>query len=79
MKTRLPHLLAVAVTLASIALLGGASRAATPLASALPPAASFTARVDNPWFPLLPGSRYLYTGVKDGKPSRDVVTVTHGT
>lgn len=45
----------------------------------LPPASSFSARVDNQWFPLKPGTRYVYTGVKDGKPSRDVVTVTHRT
>ena len=41
--------------------------------------AGFSAHVDNTWFPLLAGTRYLYTGVKDGKPSRDVVTVTHQT
>jgi hypothetical protein len=45
----------------------------------LPPASTFSARVDNPWFPLKPGTRYLYTGEKDGKPSRDIVTVTHRT
>lgn len=45
----------------------------------IPPASSFTTRIDNPWFPLRPGSRYVYTGVKDGEPSRDVVTVTHET
>jgi hypothetical protein len=39
----------------------------------------FSARVDNPWFPLRPGTMYIYNGVKDGKPSRDVVTVTHRT
>ena len=48
-------------------------------ASAMPPAASFTARIDNQWFPLEPGTRYVYTGVKDGKPTRDVMTVTHRT
>jgi hypothetical protein len=37
----------------------------------------FTARVDNPWFPLKPGTRYEYVGIKDGRPSRDVVVVTH--
>jgi hypothetical protein len=37
----------------------------------------FSARVDNAWFPLTPGARYVYAGVKDGQPSRDVVTVTH--
>lgn len=46
-------------------------------ASATPPASSFTASVDNVWFPLEPGTRYVYRGVKDGAKSRDVVTVTH--
>src|ERR1051326_3951524 len=36
----------------------------------------FSAHVDNPWFPLRPGTTYVYRGVKDGKPARDVVTVT---
>ena len=44
-----------------------------------PPASEFSAHVDNPWFPLRAGTRYIYTGVKDGQPSRDVVTVTHET
>jgi hypothetical protein len=39
----------------------------------------FSAHVDNPWFPLKPGTQYVYRGIKDGKPSRDVVTVTHRT
>jgi hypothetical protein len=42
----------------------------------MPPASSFTTRVDNPWFPLLRGTRWVYTGVKDGKQTRDVVIVT---
>ncbi len=50
------------------ALLSGSSSAA---------GRSFTARVDNPWFPLKPGTTYVYRGAKDGKPARDVVTVTH--
>jgi hypothetical protein len=39
----------------------------------------FSAHVDNPWFPLAPGTQFVYTGVKDGQRSRDVVTVTHRT
>jgi hypothetical protein len=39
----------------------------------------FSAQVDNPWFPLEPGTRYVYAGVKDGQRSRDVVFVTHRT
>jgi hypothetical protein len=38
--------------------------------------AKFSPRVDNPWFPLRPGTTYVYRGVKDGQPARDVVTVT---
>jgi hypothetical protein len=46
-------------------------------AVAAPRPLQFSATVDNPWFPLTPGTVYVYRGVKDGKPSRDVVTVTH--
>jgi hypothetical protein len=37
----------------------------------------FSARVDNPWFPLRPGTTYVYRGTKDGEPLRQVTTVTH--
>ena len=36
----------------------------------------FAAKVDNPWFPLEPGTTYVYQGRKDGKPSREVLEVT---
>jgi hypothetical protein len=39
----------------------------------------FTNHVDNPWYPLRPGTTLVYRGVKDGKPSRDVVMVTSAT
>jgi hypothetical protein len=45
----------------------------------MPPPSSFTTRIDNQWFPLRPGTRWVYTGVKDGKRGRDIVTVTHRT
>src|SRR5690242_17219885 len=82
MKKRILHLctLAVACGAAGTAAGGGTARGRhvgeTP---PLPPVSSFSARVDNQWYPLEPGTRYVYTGVKDGKPSRDVVTVTHQT
>src|SRR5213594_754642 len=41
--------------------------------------AGFSANVTNPWYPLRPGSVYVYRGVKDGQPSREVMTVTHRT
>jgi hypothetical protein len=71
-----PLFLAV-LTLAST-VPSGAGNTTTPPLPPLPPPSSFSARVDNPWFPLLPGTRWVYTGVKDGRPSRDVVTVRHG-
>jgi hypothetical protein len=37
----------------------------------------FSANVDNPWFPLKPGTTFRYEGVKDGKPAVDLFTVTH--
>jgi hypothetical protein len=39
----------------------------------------FVSKVDNPWFPLVPGTTFVSRGVEDGKASRDVVTVTHRT
>lgn len=44
-----------------------------------PDAAGFASLVDNPWFPLRPGTTYVYRGVKDGQPSRDVFTVSAAT
>ncbi|HZE29621.1 MAG TPA: hypothetical protein VE055_05945, partial [Gaiellaceae bacterium] len=40
---------------------------------------TFSADVTNEWFPLRPGSVYHYRGVKDGEPSREVMTVTDRT
>jgi hypothetical protein len=53
--------------------------AATAAAAGPPGPARFAARVDNAWFPLAPGSVYVYRGVKDGRAARDVVTVTRRT
>jgi hypothetical protein len=44
-----------------------------------PNPANFSARVTNPWFPLIPGTTDVYRGVKDGKAARDVLTVTDST
>ncbi len=53
---------------------GLAARAVAP-----PKPSSFTARVDNLWFPLRPGSSYVYRGVKEGHAARDVLRVTRST
>jgi hypothetical protein len=48
-----------------------------PIAS--PDPASFTATIDNAWFPLLPGMTLTYRGTKDEEPAVDIVTVTNET
>jgi hypothetical protein len=35
----------------------------------------FTGHVDNPYFPLVPGTTFRYRGTKDGKPTVDVYRV----
>jgi hypothetical protein len=60
------------ITLAALALSAPAS--ASPDRSR-----DFVRTVDNPWFPLKTGSIWRYRGVKDGKPSKDVVKVTGAT
>ena len=70
-------LLSTAATLLAATMLV-ASLAATSSASG----AVFTstsARVNNPWFPLKPGTTYVYMGVKDGLPAVDILRVTHRT
>jgi hypothetical protein len=42
-------------------------------------AANFVAVVDNPWFPLKPGTTYTYRGAKEGTKAVDVYTVTRKT
>jgi hypothetical protein len=87
-------LTAAAAALTTAAVAGPTAQATGPTAQATgtaagpaqrgtphhPPAAQFTrGRVDNQWFPLKPGTRFVYRGHEDGDRSRDVVTVTYRT
>ena len=56
-----------------------ASQVAPPSTSPAIDPARFTSTVDNPWFPLAPGTTLTYRGTKDGKPAVDIVTVTSQT
>jgi hypothetical protein len=71
---KLMVVLGVAVAVAGCGSGSGSGSGASPQH-----AARFVRTVDNAWFPLKPGTTLVYRGVKDGKPSRDVVTVSHGT
>jgi hypothetical protein len=41
--------------------------------------ATFSARITNPWFPLRPGTTYVYAGIEGGERAVDVVTVSRAT
>jgi hypothetical protein len=45
----------------------------------LPPPQNFVPEVDNPYFPLVPGTTYIYVGNEDTDRVLDTVTVTHST
>jgi len=40
-------------------------------------AGDFVTRVDNPYFPLRPGTTFRYRGTKDGKPTIDIFRISH--
>lgn len=64
------HGTAWVLAVAALAALGA------PMAAA---ARSFGPHVTNPWYPLAPGTTFVYTGVEGGRPAHDVVTVTRRT
>jgi hypothetical protein len=72
-------------TLGILAIAGVAAGAATHASTAatpppdLPSPDSFVSQVDNPWFPLPPGTVSVYRGMKDGQAARDVFTVSRET
>jgi hypothetical protein len=45
----------------------------------LPPPGDFVSRIDNKYFPLRPGTTFLFRGSEEGKPRRVSVFVTHKT
>jgi hypothetical protein len=77
-----PTITARVALVAGAAVAPAAALAADGFGTYPPPkleASNYVRTVDNPYFPLKPGMRWVYTGVKDGKPGRDVVQVTHKT
>jgi hypothetical protein len=79
-----PHRLAMIVVLAVTLLFASSPNAVShqttgvPTVRHHPPPSHFThGRVDNPWFPLRPGDRYVYRGSEDGVTTRDVMIATY--
>lgn len=73
-----PKITATAAALAACALAPAGAVAAGGFGTYGPPkleSSNYVRTVDNPYFPLKRGMRWVYRGVKDGKPGRDVVRV----
>jgi hypothetical protein len=68
---------AAAVALLSLILAGGCGSDETR--SPATPGRDYVVRVDNPWFPLKPGTTLVYRGTEGGEQLRDVFTVTNRT
>ena len=75
-----PTLVLLAATLSAAGCASWSSGASDAVpATANPAHPRFVSQVDNPWFPLKPGTVYRYRGIKDGQRSNDVFNVVHGT
>jgi hypothetical protein len=74
MKKQLIGLAAVAVLVVT-----GCGQDRTKSATPTGPAAGPTAATANPYFPLKPGTSYVFDGLRDGKPQHTEVTVTNET
>jgi hypothetical protein len=69
-------LVAVGVVLAVHRSSSSSTTGATPIA-VLPPPADFATAIDNRYFPLRPGTTFLYRGTQEGKARKVSVFVTH--
>ncbi|MFN2544024.1 MAG: hypothetical protein ABR600_05560 [Actinomycetota bacterium] len=75
-------LVAGSAVVASLAMWAGLFDGRDGVASAIPPGirpSNFVAHVTNPFFPLVPGSVFVYRGIKDGQTQIDRVRVTQRT
>ncbi len=75
-------LLVAAPGLVALALMAGSMSRSSSLSAASTPQFdpnNFVSVVDNPFFPLDPGTTYFYEGSEDGIPSSTVTEVTHDT
>ena len=50
-----------------------------PVLPQMPNPADFVQVIDNPYFPLIPGTTFIYEGEEDGTPIHEEFTVTHDT
>ena len=74
-----PRIATIAIAFVAVVAVTGMTTAVGLARDEANSALRFSARVDNPWFPLTPGTIAVSYGIKDGKKAKDVVTVTHET
>jgi hypothetical protein len=83
MTLRMVPFVAAAVLLLAACAGGSKSSAGSGLPTGSEPAeldpADFTTDIDNPWWPMSPGGRWVYREVENGEVQRVVVTVTDRT
>ena len=79
MRTRTILLMATVAVAGACSRSPAASRATPPHGSEAVDPTNFVATVDNPYFPLRPGTTFVYEGVKDGQRQREEITVARET
>ena len=67
----------LAMIFAAVSIAAVDSSAKNPLLEIDPD--NFVSEVNNPYFPLTPGTIFIYRGEKDGAPTRDEMIVTQET
>jgi hypothetical protein len=72
-------LIATGVLAAALLTTAGPASAAPPVPHHPAPSHFTAGRVDNPWFPLKPGTRWAYRGVEGSDHTRDVMIATYRT
>jgi len=73
------HFVAVAVTLLALTCHDGANGADSNVSGADFAPANFVSKIDNPWFPLTPGTTLTYEGTKDDRSAVRVLAVMNET
>jgi hypothetical protein len=73
----LPTLATLAVAAAAVPLWTSPATGQPAPAQSAPSQGGFAREIDNPYFPLTPGTTNIYTGARDGKTALEIFEVTH--
>ena len=76
---RIPQWLALTAVLAAVPVLAAPPSEAGKDKTPFPDPSDFVEEIDNPFFPLEPGTTFFYEGEREGVPASDTFHVTHRT